>query len=176
MKQQLEKYLFRKSKHTYAVLDGASVPDLPVKLHEMNPQHLCLYRGELEPDLLYVAPYLVYLLPGTEFTDWVLSGCWGRHWGIFVQTPLTLVAMRKHFRSLLTVYDETGKPLLFRFYDPRVFLSFVPTCNSEELKEFFGPVNYYFAESEDATRLRRFQFEENKLRKTSLSLQTAGQG
>lgn len=170
MKQQLEKYLFRKNNHTYVVLDGAAVPDLPIKLYEMRPPHICLYRGELPPDLIYVAPYLVNLRPDTDFTHWLLEECWGRNWGIFAQTPLSITGMRKHFRSLLTVYDETGKPLLFRYYDPRVFLTYLPTCTSEEMEDFFGTVNYYFAESKDAKHLHRYNFEDNKLRKTNLAL------
>jgi hypothetical protein len=169
-KEKLEKYLFRRNFYTYAVLDGASVPDLPIRLHEMNPQNVCLYRGELEPDMVFVAPYLVLLLPGTDFTDWLLKNCWGKHWGMFAQTRVSIVGMRKHFRSMLTVYSEEGKPLLFRYYDPRVFLTFLPTCNTEELEMFFGPVSYYFVETNDAKNLRRYSFEDNKVHKTSLSL------
>ncbi len=171
MKRQQEQYLFRENKHTYAVLDGASVPDLPLKLYEMKPPNICLYRGELPPDVLYAAPYLVQLLPEAEFTNWLLTECWGRHWGIFAQSSITMLGMRKHFRSLLTVYDETGKPLLFRYYDPRVFLTFLPTCNAEELETFFGKVNYYFAESDNAAKLNRYQFTNNELKQTSLDLE-----
>jgi hypothetical protein len=175
MKQQLEKYLFRDGVHTYAVLDGASIPDLPVQLYEMRPPSVCLYRGELAPDIAYTAPYLVQLLSGSEFTNWLLSGCWGKHWGIFAQSPSSLVGMRKHFRSLLIVNDAYGNPLLFRYYDPRAFLTFVPTCNVAELQNFFGKVNNYFVESDDAVRLHRFRFSNNELKKTNLVLKTENQ-
>lgn len=171
MKQKLAEYLFRKNTHTYAILDGASVPDLPIKLHEMRPPNLCLYRGELPPDLVYVAPYLVHLQPKADFTNWLFNECWGKHWGIFAQSATTMTGMRKHFRSLLTVYDETGKPLLFRFYDPRVLLTYIPTCSAAELELFFGKVNYYFAESDDAKILQRFNFSKTELKKTSLEME-----
>ncbi len=171
MKQQLEKYLFRNDAHTYAVLDGASVPDLPVKLYEMNAVNVCLYRGELPADLVYVAPYLVHLYPGTAFTDWLLTQCWGKHWGIFAQSPVSLTGMRRHFRLLLTVDDENGKPMLFRYYDPRVLLPFLMTCNSDELEIIFGQVKYYFAELPDASQLSRFNFDKNKLKETKLKLE-----
>lgn len=156
--------------HTYAILDGAAVPDLPVRLHEMQPHNVCLYRGELPPDLVYTAPYLVHLNPKADFTKWLFTHCWGKNWGIFVQTPQALTGMRKHFRSFLVVHDENGRPLLFRYYDPRVFLTFLPTCNTDELKEFFGEVSYYFAEADGGEQLRRYNFEDDKLFKTSLSL------
>jgi hypothetical protein len=171
MNPQLDKYLFRENTYTYAVLDGASVPDLPGRLYEMQPPNLCLYRGELPADIVYVAPYLVHLLPGAEFTNWLLAECWGRHWGIFAQSATSLVGIRKHFRSLLVVNDETGNPLLFRYYDPRALLPFLLTCNIFELKTFFGKIKYYFAESYDATELFRFHLANDKLNQTKLNLE-----
>ena len=171
MKQKLEEYLFRKDTHTYAVLDGASVPDLPVKLYELQAVNVCLYRGELPDDLVYVAPYLVHLARGTLFTDWLLTECWGKHWGIFAQSPLSLTGMRKHFRLLLTVDDENGKPLLFRYYDPRVLLPFLMTCRAEELEIVFADVRYYFAELPDAFQISRFNFTNNKLNEVKLKLE-----
>ncbi len=171
MKQQLEKYLFRNDAHTYAVLDGASVPDLPVRLYEMNATNVCLYRGELPADLVYVAPYLVHLFPETKFTNWLLSECWGKHWGIFAQSPLSLTGMRKQFRMLLTVNDENGKPMLFRYYDPRVLLPFLMTCNRDELEIIFGDVRYYFAELPDAAQLSRFHFAKDKLNEVKLKIE-----
>lgn len=171
MKEQLGQYIFRDGTYTYAVLDGASVPDLPVRLYEMNPPHICLYRGELPADLVYAAPYLAVLIPGTPFTDWLLTECWGKHWGIFAQSPVSLTGMRKHFRSLLTVNDPDGKPMLFRFYDPRVLPPFLLTCNADELAAIFGEVKYYFAESVETKELFRFNFAKSKLKETRLNLE-----
>ena len=171
MKEQLEKLLFRKDAYTYAILDGASVPDLPNILFELAPSSVCLYQGELAPDLVYVAPYLVQLLPETPFTDWLLSECWGKHWGIFAQSPLSLTSMRKHFRLLLTVYDESGNPMLFRYYDPRVLSQFLKTCQQNELETVFGNVRYYFSELPEELELSRFNFYNNKLKETKLKIE-----
>lgn len=171
MKQQLEKILFRKETHTYAILDGASIPDLPNKLYEMAPPNLCLYRGKLSPDLVYTAPYLVHLFPETPFTDWLLTESWGKHWGIFAQSHWSMPRMQKNFRLLLTVYDDTGKPMLFRFYDPRVLSTFMKSCNENELKVLFEKVRYYFAELTEDIQLLRFDFTDNKLKETKLKLE-----
>ncbi len=176
MKEQLGKYIFRQGTYTYAVLDGASVPDLPVRLYEMNPVNICLYRGELPADILYVAPYLVQLFPETAFTNWLLAEGWGKQWGIFAQCPVSITGMRKHFRSLLTVDGADGKPMLFRYYDPRVLPPFLLTCNFGELQILFGEVKYYFAESFDAAELCRFHLKDKQLIETKLKMDSGDKG
>ena len=150
--------IFVDGANTFAVLDGASVPGLLEKLEQWQPEFVCLYRGELKPDLAEVAPYLVRLESGTEITEWILSKGWGNHWGIFAITEADLQAMRQHLRRFLTVYGEKGNPMLFRFYDPRVLGNYLPLCNETELATMFGPVAAYLLESEHADQLVHFEF------------------
>ena len=161
---KLTQNLFNGFDRIYAVLDGASIPDLRMKLYEMRPQHYCLYRGELEPDIAEVAPYLVRMVAGTDFSNWVLTEGWGKHWGIFAQSRYSLEEMRKHLRTFLTVHDETGKPLLFRYYDPRVLRAFLPTCNEEELKNFFGIILNFALEDENPQVMLSFFSPKGELR------------
>ena len=58
----------------------------------------------------------------------------------------------RHFRQFLRVRDEAGREFFFRFYDPRVLRVYLPTCNSEELRTFFGPVELFSMEGERRTR------------------------
>lgn len=170
--EKINQYLFSSVTRVYAVLDGASVPDLPMKLYEMKPPRYCLFPGDLEPDMSEVAPYLVRLYPKTPFTEWVLREGWGKHWGIFAQSRKSLKDMRQHFRSLTTVYDEKGNPMTFRFYDPRVLRRYLPTCRPAELKIFFGNVESFFAESEDNKKLLNFNLaEENNLKQSALEIE-----
>lgn len=162
--QKLSQYLFNGYSRIYAIIDGAAVPDLQTKLYEMHPQHFCLYRGELKPDIAEVAPYLIRMVPDTNFSNWVLTEGWGNHWGIFAQSRYSLADMRKHFRSFLTVHDETGKPLRFRFYDPRVLRRFLPACNSEELKNFFGIVLNFTLEDENPQILLNYHLPNDELK------------
>ena len=141
----------------FVVLDGASVPGLLGMLHELQPKHTCLYRGEIEPDLAEVAPYLVQLEPDAPFTDWVLTEGWGNHWGIFLTTRADFGTVHRHLRKLLIVHDPDGKPLYFRFYDPRVLRVFLPTCEAAELKDIFGgTIRYFMMENETNLELCRF--------------------
>lgn len=169
--EKLNQHLLLKTTRVYVILDGANVPDLPMKLYEMKPPHHCLFTGELEPDMAEVAPYLVQLHPKTPFSEWVTKEFWGKNWGIFIHSRKALSDMRKHFRSLVTVYDETGNPMTFRFYDPRVLRRFLPTCNPAEMKVFFGEAEMLFAESEEAGKVLSFHLtEENHLKQSEIDL------
>ena len=147
--------------HRYAVLDGASVPDLLDQLYgEEPPEFLCLYRGELQPDMAEVAPYLVQLKAGTPFSEWLLQHCWGNHWGIFVTSHDDIDTVRRHFRNFLMVRNPEGQQVYFRFYDPRVLRIFLPTCNAEQAKTMFGPLACYLCEAENPDTLLSFSDED----------------
>jgi hypothetical protein len=154
----------------FAVLDGASVRDLLTRLYDQQPEFCCLYRGELKPDLAEVAPYLVRLEPGSEFTQWLLEHGWGKHWGIFALAPVDLQTLRRHFRRFLVVYDPDGKPLYFRYYDPRVLRVYLPTCNADELAAVFGPVESCVLEDEDPGVVLRFRVESGSLKHEKATL------
>jgi hypothetical protein len=158
--------------NVFAVLDGASIPDLLRQLYEQQPEHGCLYRGELEPDMAEVAPYLVRLEPDSDFTDWLVEKGWGEHWGIFALSRESLSAMRRHFRSFTVVYTPDNKPVYFRYYDPRVMRAYLPTCNVEELSKVFGPIDHYLLEDEDAKMALRFHNDSGELRQEKIFLTT----
>jgi hypothetical protein len=135
---------------TFALLDGASIPTLLDKLYDgAAPEFACLFAGELEPDMAEVAPYIARLEQESKFADWVMSG-WGDHWGIFALVPadIDLATVRRHLRKLNMVYGPNNQPLYFRWYDPRVMRIVLPTCDSAQLKEMFGPVLRFITEGE----------------------------
>ena len=169
--QAISNYLFsEKEGRAFAVLDGASIPGLLENLYHYQPEHVCLYRGELEPDMAEVAPYLVALEPNTQFTGWVLEQGWGKHWGVFVISPADLRALRQHFRTFLIVHNSGGQPLYFRYYDPRVLRVYLPTCNVQELATVFGPVVSYLVEDADPNTLLCFRTVSGALRQEKIPL------
>jgi hypothetical protein len=141
-----------------AMLDGASVPGLLERLDsDPSLEVECLFQGELEPDMAEVAPYLVKLELGSEFTEWVVGTGWGLHWGSYVTSRQGFRRLRNHLRALTLIYRRDGTPLYFRYYDPRVLRVFLPTCSPAQLKQMFGPVDAFVAESEagDAVSIYR---------------------
>ena len=166
--QKLKNYLFSETTRLYCILDGASVEDLPMRLYETNTPNYCLFRGELEPDVLYAAPYVAMLLPGSSFSEWVFKESPGNHWGIFAHCRYSLKEMRRHCRALINVYDEKGNPMIFRYYDPRVLRKFLPTCTNNEIVTLFGKIETLFAETEDGNTLTAYRLENDVLKQTDL--------
>lgn len=142
----------------YAVLDGASAPLLVENLNEYKPEHCCLYPGELRPDMAAVAPYLVRVEQGKEFTELVLREGWGAHWGMFLESANDLRQLRDHFRRFHKVELPDQRTVIFRYYDPRVLRVFLPVCNQAELGLFFGPVQSFIVEGDAPETGVRFAF------------------
>jgi hypothetical protein len=157
----------------FAILDGASAPNLVKNLYQHEPEYCCLYRGELEPDMATVAPYLVRLEAESNFTELVLGEGWGTHWGSFVVSPANLRALRDHFRAFHTVELPDQRTVLFRYYDPRVLRNFLPVCNAGELATFFGPVQKFIVEGETAESGIKFSLAGTALKPEPFQLKKA---
>ncbi len=148
----------------YVILDGAQNPSLLDALYaDHAPRWRCLFTGQLEPDMATVAPYLVELEPSASFTRRLLAEGWGQNWGVFLTSQLALPALWRHVRQQVHVYGPNLESLYFRFYDPRVMRGYLPTCSTTQLTEFFGPVDFYFAEGEDAARAHAWSVADGQL-------------
>jgi len=138
----------QQSTHTYSILDAARIFGEMETARTLQTNFLSLYMGSSEELLGSVAPYLFAYQPDSDFAKWLLENGWGNSWGIFIKTNLTIEEVRKHFRKFVLVKTEDGKELYFRFYDPRVLRIFLPTCDKQQIMEFFGPIDYFIVESE----------------------------
>ena len=144
----------------YAILDGARSEKIYPAIMEYSLSHKCLflshkllYGGKLPRVLAMAAPYLVELQPGDLFTEWVVSRGWGNSWGIFLASTSTFSIIARHFRRFIMVNTEDNEKYYFRYYDPRVLRTYLPTCSPVELKFLFEEVRLYFAEEEGGKRL-----------------------
>jgi hypothetical protein len=144
------------TQHLFAVLDSAREPSIPLELRRKGAEFSSLYRGEPEESLSSAAPYLASLDPKSELMRWLLTNGWGNSWGIFLVASTSLETLRRHFRRFLLVRDVAGNELYFRFYDPRVLRTFLPTCTGAETKRFFGPVGIYLMEAENGEAVSFF--------------------
>jgi len=137
------------SQITYILLDAARMGNTIDEAKELNPAFDSLYRGRSEESLAVVAPYLFLFQHKTEFINWYMEKGWGDSWGILIKSSYPFDELHKHFRKFLIVGTEDNQQLYFRFYDPRVLRIFLPTCDTAQLREFFGPIEYFIMEDAD---------------------------
>lgn len=145
----------------YTILDGAACEGLLDKLEEHQPEHCCLYAGDLDEDVEEVAPYLVQLEADHPFTIWLLESIGTKPWGIFCKAPSNLRELRKHFRQFLVVKGPEGGNLYFRFYDPRVLPTFIRTCDADQKTQFFGAVRLFLCLTDKFCMIRLLKSDLN---------------
>lgn len=148
----------------YAVLDGARDDGIYDAVVNSGCVYRCLYEGPLPPEMVRVAPYLVALAPHTHLAHALAHEHRGHGWGILLASAANMESVRRHFRKLLRVRDETGRVLLFRFYNPRVMRAYLPTCLPYELEQLFGIVASYWMEADDGHAFVHFALDGTRLR------------
>lgn len=129
----------------YAVIDCAQ----DERLHSLVGacrDKLCLLQGDILPKLAAVSPWLVRL----DKLD-PLMGIWeqhgrGQNWGIMCDSDLPLRDLHRHFRRFLQAKLPDGLIALFRFYDPRVFNTYIRAALPDEREPWFKGVRQYAAE------------------------------
>ncbi len=150
------KYLADTSMSLFAIMDGARDRAIRKKLESSTFPYQSLYEGDMGASLAPFGPYLVELpRDGSALQSWLHDG-WGQSYGVFLMSEAQFPDIRRHLRRFLTVELE-GRNVYFRFYDPRVLRQFLPQCTYEEWVQFFGPIESFWVESEDARSLLRFR-------------------
>lgn len=155
-KQKLLSSLENLGEPLYGILDAARDPLVLARLVSSDHQYQSLYEGRKAAQLTAVAPYLVKFPPASPLLAQVIQEGWGKSWGIFFPSVLAFDEVRKHFRKFLIVENDEGEKLYFRFYDPRVLRVFLPHCNEQERRDFFGPLEWFLLEDEDPSQLLRW--------------------
>lgn len=129
----------------FAIVDGAADPRLHPVISECS-KHACLYEDDYASDTRATLPYLVELIEGEQLPDLWRTHEPGRFWGIVLQSSLDLTALRRHLRHFTTARLPEGDVVLFRFWDPRIFVTFAENGDAEEVEPFFEKVEAVIAD------------------------------
>lgn len=141
------------SSDLWMIADGARDPRVYPLLANSPLEYSCLYAGQLAPPLVRTAPYLVQLDSANRHALSLLEQAWGNSWGVFLRCKEPTEKIRRHLRQFLRVRGPQGNFLVFRYYDPRVLRVYLPTCNGEEMRALFGPIDAFYMEDEDPATL-----------------------
>lgn len=129
----------------FAVLDAAQGNRVLDLLNQSAEEYQSLYLGTQGEALADVAPYLVSLPKGSPLLKALITEGWDKNWGVYLTCEKPFLELRKHFRKFLMVQAEGFEHrMYFRFYDPRVLQTFLPTCPPEQSQQFFGPILRFF--------------------------------
>ncbi len=159
--------------YNFLLFDAARAETNLNRALELNKLNRSLYKGSAEEDLAGIAPYLFTAKPHTDFANWYLTEGWNQSWGLLVNVTASFEDIYKHFRRFLMIKTENGEQLYFRFYDPRVLRIFLPTCDKDQLKEFFGPIKSFIMEDEDPAFVVQMWLENYILKSKRISFDEA---
>ena len=159
-------------RNAFAVVDLARDPHIHSLVLASAPHFVCVENGRMTREQQEVAPYLVRVQPrGPLLRRWLDDG-WGRSWGVLAvpAETLSLERLRRHFEGLLRVRTPDDETVIFRYYDPRVFRAFLPTCTPEQLDEVFGPIAEFWVEAAGGDALFRYRRADRRLERTRVAL------
>ncbi len=132
----------------------------------------CIYplKGKIPKVLLKATPYLARIDLDSSFCRWLFNECWGDNCGIFFISQASDDQLFHHFKKLLLAKSESGESLYFRYYDPRVFRSFIPSCSTDQLNVFFELVERFIVEHDFGKTAKSYQIFESKLEVVPIEL------
>ena len=135
----------------FAILDCAVDPRLYEHAARLEPGGaMCLFIGKLHPEVKKVSPHLVELTPDDPLTQLWRGEGWGRSWGLWIEARSDLFTIWRRMRHFTQAKLPSGEgPVLFRFWDPRVFRVYMPLVEPEELAPWYEALDAYVAEDED---------------------------
>lgn len=138
-----------KGRMFYALVD--STQDFPWAFSAMREGYdlVSLFLGDLSRELIDVAPYFFSVRSGAPLLK-TWSAAQGKNLGILIDSPAQPLDLFRHLREIFVARDAQGQEYFFRYYDPRVLRAFLPSCNPDELAEFFGPMQGLIVENESA--------------------------
>jgi Domain of unknown function (DUF4123) len=146
----------------HAIVDTAQDPAL-LPLVRATPGYQCLVSGDMDPELAATMPYVVRLRPGEALADAWRDHGGGRNWGILFETRRGADWMRLHFKKFLNAKLPDGTVALFRFYDPRVFRTYLRAAAPPEAAPWFDGIERYSVESATPGAFHDFRHENGQL-------------
>jgi hypothetical protein len=141
----------------YGIVDSAKNEDVFRHLIIGGVRYKSLFEGTMDEQSYGVSGFLVECKKESPLFKWMTTEAWGDSCCIFFTSKASFDDLFKHFQKFNRVYLEGDEVVLFRYYDPRVLRTYLPTCNRGEVEMFFGEVMAFIAENKNPELLTRFE-------------------
>jgi hypothetical protein len=144
----------------YLLIDCAGIEGGAARLpRAVFSEFDCLFTGDLAEELQDVAPYLGRLKSWDGEVRAVVEELLTRQVATLVtlrpppegSEPPSFAQVHRHLRKFNVVYAPDGKPLFWRYYDPRVVVDVLKVLDDKQLEAFFGPMELVCVASSEAT-------------------------
>lgn len=141
----------------FGIVDSARNEEVFRYLVTGDVQYKSLFEGTMDVQSYGVSGFLVECKKESALYQWMVGEAWGDSCSIFFTSKASFDELFKHFQQFNRVYLEDDEVVLFRYYDPRVLRVYLPTCNPDEVEVFFGEVESFFTEGEEASEIWEFR-------------------
>lgn len=127
------------SEYLYMLIDTAQDPRIYPALVNSPHTRCCLFSEEqISDDVKAVSPFVVKIKRCDDFVSWCLREGLLRNWMVFFSSPQIHVSeLRLHFKRYALAQTPDGKRYFFRYYDPRVLITFIAACDPKERQALF---------------------------------------
>jgi hypothetical protein len=156
--------LFRPGERVYAVLDPMRDSRIPAFVDASGEQFASLDDG------VRVSAYIAALSPEGRLLDVLIKDGWSRGWGFYCTSPVPLAQACAHFKNFTTLFTAAGRPMTFRFWDPRILRAMTPALTLQEATEFFGPMTRLIVEGDKPEMAVEFSLGSRGARQQALVL------
>ncbi len=140
----------------YALLDAGGEPSVPARLLGSGLKYESLYEDGRGDELAAFGPWVVRIPHDAGFLDELARDGWGANWVVYLTSDAAPDDLHAHLRKFLISKLADGRQVYFRYYDPRILRTYLPTCTAAEVADFVGPVRRYACESVDGADLLEF--------------------
>lgn len=142
----------------FVLIDCAGLPGGASELPRATFSELeSLFTGELASELADVSGYLGQLKALDANTEKLLQQWFAKGLAMVLelaphapgQAALGFAELRRHLRKFNVIYGPNGKPMYWRYYDPRTLPDTLRVLQPDQLQAFFGPVRSFSLQGAD---------------------------
>ena len=156
----------------YVIADGALDKEIDMNLEIYQPEYRTLYPEAYSKEAEYAQPFLIDLESSTEFKEWFLEKGYGNSRGVYVLSTQDIDALANNIKDFTVGHMKEGnKETFFRFYDPKIFPTFLRILCANQVTQIFAEQTYWLCENFVATEeLDIFSYKNKKMYKCSHQL------
>jgi hypothetical protein len=138
----------------FALVDGVRNRAAIEAVRASDPERArSVLVGRRNSDLDACAPHLLWLPMVRSLAKEIVLDAASESECVFLEAQAPFAEVARHLRRQLVVESEDGSSKLFRFFDPAILRTYLPTLSERESSRFFGPITSFYIVTRGARSL-----------------------